>query len=235
MKRILNLILLPMAFLGLVLTQTGCKTVARENIISTINTGIGITLSENPRTELYEVKAGFIRDQFYSVPTGKKVEGTGQSNAANWTPEVVSGIRAHSGAEHLFIGMDVAENFAVGAVAVQSEAATAMYIANAKNSESAKAAAGAVDAQANMKRQQRTKIAIQGADLASHIDTMTDAQLQDAGKKATEAGLFEADYLKAFLKKDPAERKTLLKDALDGEGTQHLEALQRFKTALGLK
>lgn len=129
-----------------ILTTTGCKTVVRENIISHINTGIGISLTENPKTELYEVKAGFIRTQFYSVPTGKTVEseredGSGASNAANLTPEVVSGIRAHSGAQHLFLGMDVMENFAVGKVAVMSPAAVAMYISTARDAERAKAAA----------------------------------------------------------------------------------------------
>src|SRR3954466_337471 len=98
------------ALLGaLLLLGTGCKTVVRENIISSVNTGIGISLAENPKTEMYEAKIGFIRSQFYSVPTGKTVEDDNAkkknlSNAANITPELVSGIRMESDFRHLFLG-----------------------------------------------------------------------------------------------------------------------------------
>lgn len=142
------------------LTQPGCKTVARENILSTINTGMGLTVTENPTTQLYELKAGFIRTQFYSVPTGKNVEGaetskvvengkvttssTNLSNNARSTPNVVSGIRARSSAKDLFLGMDISENFAVGDDAVRSPAAVAMYIAEAAATNNAAFAAEAV-------------------------------------------------------------------------------------------
>jgi len=139
-------ILLLSGLTGSMVFLAGCKTVGRENIISTINTGIGATLTENPQTQLYEVKLGFIRTQFYSVPTGKNVEGTNQSNNASLTPEVVSGIRAHSGAEHLFLGMDVSESFAVGKIAVMSPAAVAMYVAQAETATAANAASQAAQA-----------------------------------------------------------------------------------------
>src|SRR2546426_6287453 len=107
---------------------TGCTTVVRENIISSVNTGLGFSLAENPKTELYEVKLGFIRSQFYSVPTGKTVKrdqnasgGEHQlSNEAGNTPEMVSGIKMNSDFRHLFVGASVAENFAVGKIAVMS-------------------------------------------------------------------------------------------------------------------
>ena len=137
-----------MAAIPSVLFTTGCKTVVRENIISSINTGIGVTLAENPKTELYEVKVGYIRSQFYSVPTGKNVEdesagGTHLSNEANITPEIVSGIRMESDARHLLLGVSVSESFAVGKIAVMSPAATAMYIADARNKNNATAAGAA--------------------------------------------------------------------------------------------
>ena len=130
---------------------TGCTTVVRENIISSVNTGLGFSLAENPKTELYEVKLGFIRSQFYSVPTGKTVKrdknasgGEHQlSNEAGNTPEMVSGIKMNSDFRHLFVGASVAENFAVGKIAVMSPAATAMYVGDAKNPEAAKLAAEA--------------------------------------------------------------------------------------------
>src|SRR6185503_20188288 len=123
MKQISQILVLA-AILYLTAFTTGCKTIARENIISSINTGIGITVAENPKTEMYEVKIGYIRSQFYSVPTGKTVEdecgcstnGTSHhSNRAQDTPEVVSGIRMESGIEQLLVGLKVSESFAVGA------------------------------------------------------------------------------------------------------------------------
>lgn len=149
---------------------SGCQTAVRENIISTINTGVGVTLAENPQTQLYEVKVGYIRSQFYSIPTSKTVLEEDESNeitvsrshdgqtntvtgtsrysplteiAADRTPEVVSGIRMESGAQHLFLGVDISESFAVGAKAVNSPAAVAMYIAGARDPKTAKAASEA--------------------------------------------------------------------------------------------
>src|ERR1041384_5518848 len=106
----------------------GCSTVVRGNIISTVNTGFGVTIAENPQTELYEVKVGYIRSQYYSIPTGKTVEkdknaccGEPQlSNRPQDTPEVVSGISLKANTGHLLFGMNIAENFAVGKVAVMS-------------------------------------------------------------------------------------------------------------------
>lgn len=142
---------------------TGCKTIVRENIITSIDTGVGASIAENKQTQMYELKAGYIRSQFYSIPTGKLVENDGTaddtaivtspkgeiskakiSNAANLTPQVVSGIKMHSGLQDLLLGLDVSENFAVGEVAVNSQAAVAMYIATAQNPSNALAAADAL-------------------------------------------------------------------------------------------
>lgn len=164
MKPLANQPLLAASMSCAVMLLTGCKTIVRENIVSSINTGIGATITENPKTELYEVKLGFIRTQFYSIPTGKNVEGTAFSNAADLTPEVVSGIRAHSGIEHLFIGMDVSESFAVGKIAVESDAATAMYIANAKSETAANAAAIAVNPAAKEYARKFAEVQIQASD-----------------------------------------------------------------------
>lgn len=163
------------------------STVVRENIISTIDTGLGLTVAENKQTQLYELKAGYIRSQFYSIPTGKVVESdnasfnmlstcrkiaripvgtitdstertkvfsllsscvTGNhsqaSNAANITPEVISGIHANMGLQDIIFGMEVSESFAVGKEAVNSPAAVAMYVANAKTKEAAQSASDAV-------------------------------------------------------------------------------------------
>lgn len=126
----------------------GCKTVARETIISSINTGIGISLTQNPRSDMYEVKLGYIRSQYYSVPTGKNVEQPGTNEVqlahhADITPEVLSGIRVESSARDLFLGANITESFAVGSYAVMSPAAVAMYVSQAKDAARADAAASA--------------------------------------------------------------------------------------------
>ncbi len=179
--------LLVMLLLGIVMCITGCsKTVVRENILSSIETGIGLTVAENKQTQMYELKAGYIRSQFYSIPTGKVVEtdkaafnemstcrrisnmtiGTlsteerakvfsilsscvnasyqRPSNAADVAPELVAGIRAHSGLQDILFGMDISENFAVGKEAVNSPAAVAMYVANAINDKTSEQASGAM-------------------------------------------------------------------------------------------
>lgn len=66
------------------------------------------------------------------------------SNAANVTPQLVSGIKMHSGLQDLLLGLDVAENFAVGDVAVNSKAAVAMYLATAQDPANAQAASTAL-------------------------------------------------------------------------------------------
>lgn len=149
------------ALLLALLASAGCTTVVRENIISSINTGVGVSIAENPQTQLYEIKAGYIRSQFYSIPTGKKVEdGKGQgasiTNAANVTPEVVAGIRMKSDARHLFLGMDIAENFAVGEVGVMSPAAVAMYVSQAATATSANAASLAAESVAKAAKSTKT-------------------------------------------------------------------------------
>ena len=162
MKNLLKPTLPLIAAGGAALLFTGCETIVRENIISSIDTGVGATVAENKQTQMYEFKAGYIRSQFYSIPTGKLVKNENDntalatstngalthaqiSNAANVTPQVVSGIKEHSGLADLLVGMDVSENFAVGEVAVMSPAAVAMYIASASNTNNAAAAAKAVE------------------------------------------------------------------------------------------
>ncbi len=137
----------------LCVTATGCADIVKQTIVSSVNTGIGASVTENPQTQLYEVKVGYIRTQFYSVPTGKMfcskedaAAGCTSSNDAGLAPQLVSGIRMHSGFEQLLLGIDVSENFAVGDKAVNSPAAVAMYIANADTDAKASAAAVAANA-----------------------------------------------------------------------------------------
>lgn len=181
--------ILTIVLISIVMITAACsKTIVRENILSSIETGIGLSLSENKQTQMYELKAGYFRSQFYSIPTGKVVEVASPatfitmsacrkiantlpynqaqafltmsscrkivtsmrteelSNAANVTPEVVSGIRSKSGIQDILLGMEISESFAVGKEAVNSPAAVAMYIAMADDAKKSEAAANAVNA-----------------------------------------------------------------------------------------
>jgi hypothetical protein len=101
-----------------------------------------------------EIKVGYLRSQFYSIPTKKTVGGLHNDLAQgstsspqtdpSITPELVSGIRAGANARSGIVGMDISENFAVGKIAVNSRAAIAMYIAQAENAQSATAAAASI-------------------------------------------------------------------------------------------
>jgi hypothetical protein len=143
----------------------GCETPVREDIIASVDTGIGASVAENKQTQMYELKAGYIHSQFYSIPTGKVVqnEQSGstnylgilkdkRSNRADITPQVVSGIHAKTSLADVILGMEISENFAVGSDAVKSAAASAMYVADAKTATNALAAADAVKSVSNVKK-----------------------------------------------------------------------------------
>src|SRR5260221_9602589 len=108
-NKIAYIVVKPVFMAAVALLVAGCETIVRENIISSIDTGVGATVAENKQTQMYELKAGYIRSQFYSIPTGKLVKNTNAanetsiisklggdtsnakiSNAANVTPQVVS-------------------------------------------------------------------------------------------------------------------------------------------------
>ncbi|GAA5482466.1 hypothetical protein [Haloferula sargassicola] len=116
---------------------TSCN-VARENVLASVNTVIGLSVAQNEKNAAYEAKAGYIRNQIYSVPTGKTVENSsGQPvyspiNDADRVPNVVGALVVESGVKELFIGMNVKELFATGTDGVNSAAATAMFVANAE-------------------------------------------------------------------------------------------------------
>ena len=210
----------------------GCTTVVRENIISSVNTGIGLSLAENPKTELYEVKLGYIRSQFYSVPTGKIVEkGKGKpateqttENHPAETAEIVSGIKMNSDFRHLFVGASVAENFAVGKVAVMSPAAVAMYIADAKSNTNATAAADAAKAVGEseqfvaFRKVQKDQAAVL-AEIRTVYKAADDPKQQTIRAKAKQIGIVSTEDAQTFLKQVN----------LYANGTQeHMDQLTQF-------
>lgn len=185
------------------LFAAGCKTTVRENVISTIDTGFGATIAENKQTQIPEIKVGYIRSQFYSVPTGKVVEnqkvkivnkdgkgseviGDHQTNAANLTPEMVAGIRVHSSWSTGLFGADISESFALGEAAVKSQAAIAMYVASAEDKDVAKAAADAVSGTDNA---QATANYLASTNQQANVKTLNEL----LGKQLTVATLVKAN------------------------------------------
>jgi hypothetical protein len=225
------MLLLPAAAL---LCGSGCKTVVRENIISTVNTGMGVTVAENPQTQLYELKAGFIRSQFYSIPTsktiadadGKTLDKSLISTSPKETPDLVSGIRAASGVQSLVFGMDIAENFAVGPEGVKSKAAVAMYLSQAANPEAAKAAA-ALLAGNDQDEVENLQVELQGK-----INALPEAQLAGATGAAVEADLLSSTQQTDLSNKGVEDRKQALKKAVGTDQPLIRPKLERFKAKL---
>ncbi len=126
-------------------------TAARENVMANVQSVIGLSIAQNSQTQAYEAKAGYVRSQIYSVPTGKLVENEAGRplsdirNKADVVPDVVGALVVESGVDQLFIGMNVKELFAVGPKAVGSSAAIAMFAGNAATPAHTVAAIRAVD------------------------------------------------------------------------------------------
>jgi len=101
---------------------TGCS--ANGYITASVQSVIGLDVSENPQTQVPHVRFGFIRNQLYYVPTGKVVVGGGPSGSASDTPRLVSDIDVEI---QFLSSTKIREKFAVGYEAVQSPAAKAMF------------------------------------------------------------------------------------------------------------
>lgn len=137
------------ALTGSLLGLTGCSSVVRENIFSVVNSGVGVQLAQNPQTQSYEVKAGFLRSQFYSIPTAKDTSNTNRvSSSTNniGSPQLVSGIHVDANTGFRVFGLNVSESYAVGDIAVNSLAAVAMYMANSKSTNPGASIAEAIKA-----------------------------------------------------------------------------------------
>ncbi|MFI5330827.1 MAG: hypothetical protein ACHQ2F_07300 [Desulfobaccales bacterium] len=103
---------------GLLAVQ-GCS--ANGYITASVQSVIGLDVSENPQTQVPHVRFGFIRNQLYYVPTGKVGNTSGD---ASQVPHLVSSIKLDSTFAQ---SMKIEENFAVGDEAIKSPAAHALF------------------------------------------------------------------------------------------------------------
>lgn len=129
--------LLTIAGLILLATTTGCsERLMRENVFANTETGIGIFITQNPKTQLYEAKLGYFRHELFFVPTsktikykfvdGKRVESEAKHYDPSSTPEVLAEIAIGAKADKNKAGFDVRQRLAVGAIAVQQNSALAL-------------------------------------------------------------------------------------------------------------
>jgi len=118
-----------LAFILLILVAvfwlSGCG--AKGYIVASVQSVIGLDVSENPKTQVPHVRFGFVRSQYYYIPTGKSASGDGVpggSGQASETPELVSEIDV----DFKFLSSGkIHERFAVGKQAVQAPAANALF------------------------------------------------------------------------------------------------------------
>lgn len=116
--------------LGATLLLSGCA--GNGYITSSINTVLGLDVSENPKTQVPHIRFGYVRSGLYYVPTGKTESTNGgtstSSGQANETPTVVSDIFINS---KFLTDITISEKFAIGGDAVQSQAAQQSFRKNA--------------------------------------------------------------------------------------------------------
>lgn len=112
MKR--NLILLTSALL----TLCGCGGMKHSVIVST-GTVVGVSVSQNPATQLYEAKLGYGRAEFAYVP--------GNTNNPASVPDVMMEMRVYN----IFAGGGIYQRLAVGKNAVAQPGASIMFAKDA--------------------------------------------------------------------------------------------------------
>ncbi len=81
----------------------GCtERLNRENVFANTETGIGLFVAQNPKTQVYELKLGYLRHEFFFVPTSKTVtynRQTSPSGMLQWVfgpPLIEEGVSNHS-------------------------------------------------------------------------------------------------------------------------------------------
>lgn len=108
---------------ALCLALCGCTNL--HSVITSTQTGLGVSVSENPSTQLYELRFGYFRNEFAFVP--------GDTNCPSSVPDVLMEIRM----ENIIKGGLVYQRLAVGKNAVMQPGAALLF---------AKGADGSVDA-----------------------------------------------------------------------------------------
>lgn len=114
MKKLISLAIIGAASFVLI----GCENL--HSVVTTTQTGLGVSVSENPSTQLYEARLGYFRNEFAFVP--------GDTNHPGTVPDVLLEIRL----ENIFKGGLVYQRLAVGKNAVTQPGASLMFAKDPK-------------------------------------------------------------------------------------------------------
>ncbi len=108
---------------GMALGLSACAT---GYITTSVQSVLGLDVSENPKTQVPHIRFGFIRSQYYYLPTGKSesAQGAPSSGRADETPTLVSSIDVDM---QFLQTAKISERFAVGPEAVHAEAAKMLF------------------------------------------------------------------------------------------------------------
>lgn len=102
---------------SLCLALAGCSHL--NAVVTTTQTGLGVSLSENPTTQLYEARLGYFRNEFAFVP--------GNTNEPSSVPDVIEELRI----QNIFQGGSIYQRLCVGKNAVQQPGAAVMFMKDA--------------------------------------------------------------------------------------------------------
>ena len=117
-------------FLSLtVLLAALCGCTSLHSVITSTQTGLGISVSENPSTQLYELRLGYFRNEVAIVP--------GSTNCPASVPDVLMEIRM----ENIIKGGLVYQRLAVGPNAVSQPGAAYLFAKDANGAVSTNVAA----------------------------------------------------------------------------------------------
>lgn len=109
-----------LSLLALAAALCGCTNL--HSVITSTQTGLGVSISENPSTQLYEMRFGYFRNEFAFVP--------GDTNHPGTVPDVLMEIRM----ENILKGGLVYQRLAVGPNAVTQPGAALLFAKGADGS-----------------------------------------------------------------------------------------------------
>jgi hypothetical protein len=94
-------------------------------ITASVQSVIGLDISENPQTQVPHIRFGFVRNQLFYIPTGKTKSSGSMPGSAAETPELLSDIDVYI---EFLSQTRIKERFAVGPEAVKSGAAAILFV-----------------------------------------------------------------------------------------------------------
>lgn len=102
-------------------TAAGCNTL-HDTVISSTATTLGVEISQNPATQLYQAKLGYCRAELAFVPTDRG-QATNQIGGAASTGNVIMELSLRN----IFAGGGVYQRLAIGTTAVAQPGAAFMF------------------------------------------------------------------------------------------------------------